>query len=338
MRFSQELVQIHISGYQMDEDVLTDVIHALAEQEINLPFLSVDGTQGARANLCMAKSDFIKVHNVFDDLLDPLQVDVSFDSAGTLALFPHQSRFTITSLALAVLAENKLPVYGMSSSISALSLNTDYHHLDRAAELLQSVFQLPAHHTPFRQHLKESIAGREKGTCHKRPYVETAASYWEPVIKIYGSSIKTNLELATVKISQAELANLKTQCMISENTDDFFELVVAHPLSGGGLQLVVLYGRDRSKAVHRLLSGVSKHRDDSLAKHCPVELLYFHGPHFQDRFGVADAMFGALKKHQINTLAAGCTGTSIYLVIHDKMAKPTAEILSDIFHVPNLIA
>lgn len=80
------------------------------------------------------------------------------------------------------------------------------------------------------------------------------------------------------------------------------------------------------------------HRDDFWVNLSPVELLYFHGPHFQDRFGVADAMFGELQKHQVKILAAGCTGTSIYLVLKDKMAKPTAKILTNIFQVPNFIA
>lgn len=339
MRFSPGLVQTHIFSDQVDEGVLTALLHTLADRQINLSFLSIDCTQGVNANLCMAKDDFAKAQKVMSKLLLPMQIEAShYNSVGTLALFPHQSRLKLAALTLAIFAENQLPVYGMSSSISALSLNTDYSSLDKAADLLKTVFQLPENHTPFRQHLSESIAGKEKGTCQKRPFVETAASYWEPVIKIYGSSIKTDLELASLRISDTEMATLSTQLCCSEDNHGFFELIVAHPIKQGALQLVVLYEKDRRKSVYKLLAGLIRNIDACLVENPPVELLYFHGPHFQDRFGVADAVFGSLQKHQIKILAAGCTGTSIYLVTHKDMAHVAAGILTDIFYTPNLIA
>jgi aspartokinase len=339
MRFSRELVQIHIAGLQADKDVLTALLHALAERKINLFSLSFDGSLGMHANLCMAKGDFTRAQKVIDDLLQPLKAEVFFyDSVGNLALFPHQSRFRFAALALSILGENKLPVYGMSSSISALSYNTDYHLLDQAADLLQTVFQLPENHTPFRQHLAESIARKQKGTCQNRPFVETAASYWEPVIKIYGSNIKTDLELITVRVSQSNLPALKSRCMHGEDPHGCFELVIAHPLPDDALQLAVLYGREREKSIQRLLFDMDHNHHRCLTEHVPVELLYLHGPHFQDRFGVANKVFSALQKHHIHPLAAGCSGTSIYLVIPEKMARVTGETLANIFHVPNLAA
>ena len=63
----------------------------------------------------------------------------------------------------------------------------------------------------------------------------------------------------------------------------------------------------------------------------PVDLVYFQGPHFGDRYGIAAAAFGALETQGIQLLAAGCTGASIYIVVPDKRAQAVIRCLSEPF-------
>ena len=67
----------------------------------------------------------------------------------------------------------------------------------------------------------------------------------------------------------------------------------------------------------------------------PVELVYFHGPHFGDRYGIADTALGTLRRKGLPILAAGCTGASVYIVVPEQRSAEIKQILSDVFDTPH---
>ncbi len=164
--------------------------------------------------------------------------------------------------------------------------------------------------------------------------METAATYWEPVIKIYGSHIKTDLVMTTLRFPLERLAFLGEQLQEIENGLGRFEMAVMQWVDDHTLQFILLYESDRDRSYRRLLSDIAENFSITLEISEPVELLYFHGPHFQDRFGVASSALTTLKKHHLKILAAGCSGTSIYLVTDEQKAQSVAEVLKKVFTVP----
>jgi len=66
----------------------------------------------------------------------------------------------------------------------------------------------------------------------------------------------------------------------------------------------------------------------------PVELIYFQGPHFGDRFGIADFTYRALKDDADDLLGAVFSCASIYLVLPEGAAGRAKERLTAAFHVP----
>ena len=72
-------------------------------------------------------------------------------SVGTITLFPHKNSFQLLSRIIQTFGKCKFPIYSMSSSISAIALNTEFLSLDMVAEKLQDVTILPDNHAPFRQ-------------------------------------------------------------------------------------------------------------------------------------------------------------------------------------------
>ena len=66
----------------------------------------------------------------------------------------------------------------------------------------------------------------------------------------------------------------------------------------------------------------------------PVELIYFQGPHYGDRYGIAHAAFGTLEAQNLKILAAGCTGASIYIIVPEKSAQTAVRCLSEAFEIP----
>lgn len=327
---------MNISGLLPESSVLTDLLHLLARHQITLSFLCLDTSLETHPSFCLAKKDCSVGVKIIDDLLRPLGIPYEIiHSVGALTLFPHKSRLEVIAQALLILVKYEFPVYSLGSSISALTINMDYGFLDQAAEFLRTVFLLPENHTPFRQHLPESIVKKEKGTCQKRPFVETAASYWEPVIRIYGTSIQTELVMVTLGFPEEKLLSVAGQF---ENIDEGlgrFELILMQRLANQAMQVSLLYGVDMEPLYSASFADIADNNALSLVVRSPVELIYFHGPHFQDRYGVADATLSTLKKQQVELLAAGCTGTSVYLVVPEGNARNAAEFLEKEFLVPH---
>lgn len=53
-------------------------------------------------------------------------------------------------------------------------------------------------------------------------------------------------------------------------------------------------------------------------------MLYFHGPHFGDRYGIFNAAAACLENEGLELLLAGCTGASVTLVL--PMGQGTAAV------------
>jgi len=75
--------------------------------------------------------------------------------------------------------------------------------------------------------------------------------------------------------------------------------------------------------------------DFDLQTTSPVEMVYFHGPHFGDRFGIADTALGTLRKKGLPILAAGCVGSSVYIIIPEQHSAEVKQALSGVFEAPN---
>lgn len=165
--------------------------------------------------------------------------------------------------------------------------------------------------------------------------METIAVYWEPVIRVYGFDIRTDLALL--------------ECDVQPEAADFWgERLESLALTGSGFIMVLMQSRDHATA--RLSLVIEQEYADScrrLLEECrhdgyrisirlrqPVDMLLFHGPHFQDRYGIAEAVFRSLDQTRISLYAVGCTGTSVYIVVGGGEAGPARTMLSAGFVVP----
>lgn len=66
----------------------------------------------------------------------------------------------------------------------------------------------------------------------------------------------------------------------------------------------------------------------------PVALLFFQGPHYGDRHGIADTALRALEDHGLAPLASACSQSCIYLVLPDAEAEEGESALSAVFLIP----
>ncbi len=163
--------------------------------------------------------------------------------------------------------------------------------------------------------------------------METIAVYWEPKIRVYGLTTRSGLSLYTLIFPIARLAYWGGVVGSLEIKGSEFELINLQTASATTMQLCLLPAQDEQAAdVRMILETGAEHEEATCFKVVtPVELIYLHGPHFQDRYGIADAALRPLHTARIPILSAGCAGTSVYLVVSENRAEEAAACLSETF-------
>ncbi|MFH0785587.1 MAG: ACT domain-containing protein [Pseudomonadota bacterium] len=163
--------------------------------------------------------------------------------------------------------------------------------------------------------------------------METIAVYWEPKIRIYGLTTQTGLSLYTLLFPAGRLSYWGGVVKNLEGEDGKFELVNLQTASAATMQLCLIPALDKQALhVRRMLeASFESEKATFLNVTAPVELIYLHGPHFQDRYGIVEAVLTPLDQAQIPILASGCAGTSIYIVVSENRAQNAAACLSETF-------
>jgi aspartokinase len=161
--------------------------------------------------------------------------------------------------------------------------------------------------------------------------LETIAVYREERVKVYGISEKPGLCLGVLHFPSDRLV----ECESWIKDLDKFELVTFHSAKQDKAVLHFLVDQSRKSnlenRVKTLLDGDTKAQ---FSVQSPVDLIYLHGPHFQDRDGIAEVAFTALKKHDLEILVVGCSGTSMYIVTPENLGHTATRILTETFLIP----
>ncbi|MEW5721565.1 MAG: hypothetical protein AB1896_00545 [Thermodesulfobacteriota bacterium] len=152
--------------------------------------------------------------------------------------------------------------------------------------------------------------------------VETIAVYWEDRIKTYGFELATGLALVQARWAAGREDR-------REAPGPTYGLVLAQSFDGATLELTLVM---EAQAVSDLEKRPG--RLELYEVTAPVDMVHFQGPHFGDRYGIAAAAFAALAEDGLPLLAAGCAGSSIYLVLSEGRGEKARKALDQSFQVP----
>jgi hypothetical protein len=163
--------------------------------------------------------------------------------------------------------------------------------------------------------------------------MEIIAVYWEPKIKTYGFQVKAGLSLATATLPFEQVAEWGGSLQDENAPQRNFIMALAQPADAEALRVHLLF---EPPGAEHLTDMICKGKETAAGVFfeidSPVELIYFQGPHFGDRYGIADAAFKALAGQEV--LAAGFSGASVYIVVAEKQAQATINCLSEAFITP----
>ncbi len=164
--------------------------------------------------------------------------------------------------------------------------------------------------------------------------METIAVYWESKIKVYGISLKQGLVLVqiTVPCDHIEIIGEKLLCL--DDSVYRFEFITQDYIDSHYLRLNIVLDESNWSAARTQIEQFTAVDGCTLNILTSMELVFLHGPHFQDRYGIADAVFSSLVQEQIDIITAGCAGTSVYLLLREGFGLQAHEVLNKAFIIP----
>jgi aspartokinase len=115
-----------------------------------------------------------------------------------------------------------------------------------------------------------------------------------------------------------------------------FQLVLIQSSGKDELCLSLVFEAEQEREILADVNTViDKDRGETLDILTPVEMIYFFGPHFGDRYGIADAAVRVLHREAIPLLALACSVSFIYIVLPEGTASQVKACLSENFEIPS---
>ncbi len=166
--------------------------------------------------------------------------------------------------------------------------------------------------------------------------METIAFYRESVIKTYGLVERTDLCLVTIELPSDRMGDWGTVLAdLTARLNVSLLLLLARPLPANNLRLLLLL--DKSPSGREGMEAEQVFFDELQAPwrvDQAVELVFFQGPHYGDRYGIASAALNALAVQDVPVLAMACSGASVYLITPEGKARLAREALGQAFMTP----
>lgn len=304
---------------------LRDICSPLAQIRINLTFLS------HVAGACDAEDYTVFCTELAAGMESFVQVKARTGAADfvglhapacIISLYPHDKRADIKGAFIRALALARVMVLSLASSPSAISAALMARAKDRALERLFTFFDFPGYATPA-----EFYAMQRPPEALVR---EVVAAYQEKIIKIYHLVSLTDLDFWSLSIpTSTVLENLGAALMALGARGLKIPFLVALPGPEDRFVCTFTTVQGRGEEVARLLE---EHvAVIPVSRLTPVAALFFHGPHFGDRYGIADTLVQALHRVAVPLVALSCTVSSISLIIRQEHLSAAEAVLRETF-------
>jgi aspartokinase len=155
IKVSQEMILVNLAGVENTEDMGGRLCTVLAHNQINMPFLSATQMNGRqRISCCISEADGERVKELIRLGPKPIHPVEFLPGVGLLSVFPHKFSLKTLGILLYLFGKNHIPLYGLASSISALTFVTQYTHLNKAVAAILKHLELPPAHAPFRSEIR----------------------------------------------------------------------------------------------------------------------------------------------------------------------------------------
>jgi aspartokinase len=247
-----------------------------------------------------------------------LQQDVSIPS-----VFPHHRRPLITGALFGLMGREGMHLLGIASSPSALSVVVPSNETKALIDGLFEVFHLPDHGSPLEWHA--AYTGKED------LFKDVVGSYEEEVIKVYAIQEEPGLSFWTVRLDRRSMERMAGALTRMDELQMEVPFLIAHSGQDGDLILSFCIADSSGEGLREV---IGTHLPKGACWSEEAAGVFLHGPHFGDRYGIADAFAGCLQEAGIKPLALSCAVHSISAVFNSRDLRPAVLAISTRFHVP----
>ncbi len=319
-----------VASFPQDDSRLTERVCApLALNRINLSFLA--HVAGDREVLCLARPSGEAAFTLLRSRAEAEAALHLQPGTAILSIYPHDKRSEIIGTFIRSLAQARVVIHGLASSPSAISAVLLSNRVKTAVHRLFENFHFPAFASP-----EDFFASQSPPEDLVRKVV---AEYQEKVIKVYWIVPQPDLDLWGMSISSTDiLAGFADALLELGDLGLKVPFLVAIPLRETG-EFLLSFSTAGPQAPEERGPRVRL----TLAKHLPglrpmrltpVAGIFLHGPHFGDRYGIAQILTEALEQAHVSLLALSCTISSISLIIRQHELAAAQLVLTNTFAAP----
>ena len=316
------------SSCRREVDVLGNICSSLAAGRINLGLLTHVNDNGRGESLTAASTrNALRFSGFVLEMVDrgKFGKTIMENSVSRISVFPHDQSPEVTASVIATFRDCAIIPWGFSCSPSAITVTVSTTDLENA---MNSIFDHFAFSSCASFKEWDSVLRMDEQKLN-----EVRFSYNEPIISIYGFTNQTGLDLWNISLpveqfgdfggflSELGELNIKLPFLISNFLSLDQDLNFSFAMSREWLETA-------KKAIHKHLPGLSCYCQRA------VSLILLHGPHFGDRYGIAQALVTALRGSSIPLLALSCAVSSISAVVAGDDPDKAIEALSTRFHIP----
>jgi aspartokinase len=162
----------------------------------------------------------------------------------------------------------------------------------------------------------------------------TTAVYREPRIKTYGFEKMTDLFLFEISAGRTAMGSLGLALCSMGDEGAPFHLVFSL-VSSEGLEFCLVTQRPWAKVIRKHMDlYIPGGAETVIRGTAAVDLVFFQGPHFGDRYGILDATVRALARKGITIKGTVCSGACIYIVLPEGKSEEAVKALCESFEIP----
>ena len=242
-----------------------------------------------------------------------------------LSLFPHDKSPQVAGALLASLGRAGVMIQGLASSPAAVAAVISRGAKEAAIHALFEDFAFRTYQTP-----------QEFGAVSHPPEKdvrEVVASYQEKAPRIYCLNRLEDLDLWEVAVPSSQaLASLAQIFFAMGEQGARLPFLVALPGPAEELILAFCLPASVPQQIESLLNQTAALR---VSRQSPTAAFFTHGPHFGDRYGIANLLAASLDEAKVPLLALSCAISSLSVVVPQEDAPRAAAALEATFGAPH---
>ena len=314
------------AGWACDRsaNALADICSHMGAERINLnqvTHIADDGRGLSSTSLCTESAGsftsyfFIKL----DTGIDPrLRRDTTI-----LSVFPHDRRPLVMGALLELMGREDMHPIGIASSPSAASVVVPSEHMKATIDGIFSAFEFPSYGSPLKW--ETAYVGKEQ------LFKDVVGSYEEEDIKVYAVLDQSGLDLWTLVLNREELMRMGPALRQIDALDIKMPFLLADCIHPEEVVLSFCLPGAQREGVGKALDA---HVPDGVRSLRDAAGIFFHGPHFGDRYRIAGTLTDSMKAAGIQPLALSCAVHSISLILGAQDLPAGLEAINTKFHVP----